>query len=267
MKILVIHGSMRKGNTYRLAKEIMRYLSEKKDVEITEIGVAELNLPFCVSCHMCLQKGENYCPHNEKLNGVRAALLNCDGVIVSGTTYVWALNAAMKNLLDHFAYLFHRPVLFGKQGMVIATSAGNGEKSVAKYLKSVIAQWGINGAMIVTQNTKERSLQSDGDGLSAKETEKFDAAAEKFYGSIKSKKHKSPCMKTIAVHNAFRAMALSEFSESECDKQFWCQEGFCNKPYPIKIGIFKYIAGAFIYNAAKKATDIVGGIYKKRNKK
>jgi multimeric flavodoxin WrbA len=94
MKILIIHGSMRKGNTYALTKGIVNYLLSKPDTECTEISVADLELPFCCSCHVCFAKGEEHCPHHDVMRDVQSALMACDGVILSGTTYMWALNAA-----------------------------------------------------------------------------------------------------------------------------------------------------------------------------
>jgi multimeric flavodoxin WrbA len=212
MKILIIHGSMRKGNTYALTKGIVNCLLSKPDAECTEISVADLELPFCCSCHVCFAKGEEHCPHYDVMRDVQSALMTCDGVILSGTTYMGALNAAMKNLLDHLAYGFHRPALFGKKGMVIATSAGNGEKSVAKYLKTALGQWGINGAIVVTQSTKAQQLLSS-DKIAAT----LDRAAERFYQLIASKRFIAPKFKSIAVHNAFRAMSLSDFAENGRD--------------------------------------------------
>jgi len=262
MQILVIHGSMRSGNTYALTKEVINRLEAKPDVEITEINVASLSLPFCTSCHACLSNGEEYCPHADITLGMGKAFSDCDGLILSGTTYIRALNAAMKNLMDHFAYYFHRPRLFGKHGMVIATSAGAGEKNVAEYIKNVMGQWGINGAIILTQNTKEKRLQSVKAGLSAKFEKKLDAAAEQFYKRIKSKKQISPTAKNIATHNAFRAMSLSDFSESECDKNYWSKDEF-NRAYPVKIGKCKYLIGALVYSMVNKLADIIGRSYKK----
>ena len=258
MKILIIHGSMRKGNTYALTKGIMNYLLSKPDVECTEISVVDLELPFCCSCHVCFAKGEKHCPHHDVMRDIQSVLMECDGVILSGTTYMWALNAAMKNFLDHLAYGFHRPALFGKKGMTIATSTGNGEKSVAKYLKTALAQWGINGAIVVTQNTKEQQLLSS-DKIAAK----LDRAAERFYQLIASKRFIAPKLKSIAVHNAFRAMSLSDFAENERDTQYWRQEGFYNRAYPVKAGP-KYMVGALMYGAAKYSTKMLGRIYAKR---
>ena len=255
MKILVIHGSTRKGNTHALVKEITDRLFIKQDISIDEISVASLELPFCRSCHLCLTKGEEYCPDYSTMRDTQSALLECDGLIVSGVTYMWALNAAMKNLLDHLAYGFHRPALFGKMGMVVATSTGTGDKNVAKYLKSVLGQWGINKAIVLTQTEKERKLISP-----ARISKKLDRAVEKFYKQLSSKQYLSPSLKNIAVHNAFRAMSLSAYSESERDTQYWHQNEL-NRVYPVRVGAIQYAVGAMVFTASKHMTKLIGRFY------
>jgi len=252
---------MRKGNTYAATKKLIDRILTKPDVKCTEISVADLELPFCISCHVCINKGEEYCPHYDVVGKVWSALMECDGVIFSGTTYVRALNAAMKNLIDHLAYGYHRPALFGKKGMVVTTSAGTGEKGVAKYLKTVLGQWGINGAIIVTRNLKEQMLQSPDN-----ETAMLNAAADRFYGLIASGRQIPPSLKTIATHNAFRAMLTSEFVESERDAQYWKQDGFYNRVYPAKARALRYMVGALTYGAANLAIKILGRKYVKLQK-
>ena len=261
MKILAIHGSMRKGNTYALTQEILRRLAAKPEVEITEISAAEQDLPFCQSCHTCFIKGEEFCPHDAVTREIRAALMECDGIILSGVAYMWSLNAAMKNLLDHFAYLFHRPALFGKYGMAVATAAGMGEKNVAQYLRTVLGQWGINGAMLVTQNEKSKSL-----GSGEKAAAKLDQAADRFYHKIRAKRLISPGLKNLVVHNAFRAMSLSGYSGSERDTAYWRDSGLGGTTYPTKTGPLKRCAGALIYHAASGMTKAAGRAYTKKQK-
>ena len=261
MKILVLHGSMRKGNTYSLVKEMISRLQLKSNVTVQEISIADLNLPFCRSCHMCLSRGEEFCPDYNIMREIQAALLDCDGVIVSGVTYAWALNAAMKNVVDHLAYGFHRPAFFEKKGVVVTTATGVGEKDVAKYLKSVLGQWGINKAILVTQNEKEQRLLS-----SAQLATKLDRATAKFYRQISTRQMLPPSIKSIAVHNAFRAMSLSEFSESERDRQYWRQKKH-NKAYPVKAGMLKYALGAIVFAVSKSMTKWIGLLYEKRIKR
>jgi len=251
MKLLVIHASLRKGKTYALTKEIMEQLSSKPNVEFIEISVADLKLPFCTSCHICFKKGEEFCPNYSSLDSVHTALRDCDGVILSGTTYMWALNAAMKNLLDHLSFNFHRPVLFGKRGMAVATSAGAGEKAVAKYIKTVLGQWGINGAVVVTRNTKEEHLISK-----EKLTAKMQRTSEQFYKQLTSERLIPPSLRSIAVHNAFRSAALSASAEYERDTEFWKQDGYRNRAYPVKAGL-KYIAGALMFSVATRMTKVL----------
>ena len=50
MNITVIHGSMRKGNTYGVTQAVLSSLRKHNDIKITEINVADLDLPFCLSC-------------------------------------------------------------------------------------------------------------------------------------------------------------------------------------------------------------------------
>jgi len=251
MKLLVIHGSMRKGKTYALTKEIMERLSSKPDMEFIEISVADLKLPFCTSCHICFKKGEARCPNYADFGDVHNALLDCDGVILSGTTYMWVLNAAMKNLLDHLSFNVHRPVLFGKRGMVVTTSAGAGENGVAKYLKTVLGQWGVNGAVVVTRNTKEEQLLSY-EKLNAK----MQRSSERFYQQLTSERPIPPSFRSIAVHNAFRSASLSASTEYERDTEFWQQDGYRNRAYPVKAGP-KYVVGALIFGIARHTTKLL----------
>ena len=268
MKIVAIHGSMRKGNTYALTGEILRRLSAKQDVEVVEIGVADLSLPFCTSCHCCLLKGEEYCPHHAVMEKIQTALSECEGVIFSGVVYMRGLNAAMKNVVDHLAYLFHRPSLFGKKGMVVVTTAGSGASGVAKYLKKIFGFWGINGALVVTKKMRNHNTKPYAKlQLSLKETAKLDSVANRFYTLIKSNRQLPPSLKSIAIHNTIRAVSLSPYTESESDAAHWRKDKFCNKAYPVRAGLLKYLAGVLVYRAVRRMVKIVGWAYvRKMNK-
>jgi len=164
---------------------------------------------------------------------------------------MWALNAAMKNLSDHLSFNFHRPALFGKKGMAVATSAGAGEKNVAKYLKTVLGQWGVNGAVVATRNAKEEALLP-----SWKQAEKTRRAAERFYRQLASGRLIAPSLRSIAAHNAFRSMALSKSAAYERDAEFWRQDGYRDRAYPVKAGV-KYAAGALVIAVARFTTKII----------
>ena len=242
MKIIVIHGSMRKGNTYKLTQEAASILRNREDVSIREFSVSELALPFCESCHACFSKGEEFCPHKEIMAPIAEAIENCDGLIVSGVVYSLHLNAAMKNLIDHLSYYFHRPRLFDKKALIITTTAGAAEKRIAKYLKSVLGHWGVG--CIKSLSCK---IQTSSFSLTDKQRAKLEAAANAFYYAISRNKTTPPTFESVAVHNAFRAMSLSPGGPSECDKAYWRDCGYANKAYPRPAGPHKSAFGAFVY--------------------
>jgi len=254
MKITVINGSMRKGNTYGVMQAVLEHLRAQKDVEITEINVADLNLPFCYSCHACFEKGEEFCPHSETVGTAAQAIENCDGLIISGVCYAMHVNAALKNLVDHFAYFFHRPRLFDKVGMVITTTAGAGENIVAKYLQQVLGHWGMGKAILLPMK-----IQTAEFSLNDKQKRQVLFNTNKFYNHIKNGKLSSPSFVNVIVHNSFRAHAAISPPLSECDSAYWRDSSFADKVYPRKISVMKSLVGKLIY-------PIMRNIFKKVHK-
>jgi multimeric flavodoxin WrbA len=246
MKIFVIHGSMRKGNTYKLTQEVISRLL-LRGAEISEMRVSDLKLPFCVSCHTCFVQGEAKCPHYPIMKTVTEHIESCDALVISGAVYSMHLNAATKNLIDHVSYYYHRPRLFATKGLVITTTAGAGEKTVAKYLKATIAQWGVSN--IQTLSCK---IQTDPFSLSEKQTRAVDAIAKKFHNIIMHNKTQAPSMKAVIIHNAFRGQSAAEIPISEYDKAYWHETGLISKVYPRRINIWKRAAGSAIFTIMKK---------------
>ena len=242
MKITVINGSMRKGNTYGVTQAVLEHLRSHNDVEITEFNVADLDLPFCTSCHICFDKGEAFCPHYDVVSTVAKAIEDCDGLIMSGVCYAMHINAATKNLIDHFAYLFHRPRLFDKIGLVITTTAGAGENIVAKYLRQVLGHWGMGKAILLPMKIQTPTFL-----LNDKQKSQVSTATNKFYAAIKKEKPFPPSLISVVVHNSFRGHASISPPLSECDSAYWRDSGFADKVYPRRIFVVKFLVGGLIY--------------------
>ncbi|WP_379162598.1 flavodoxin family protein [Paenibacillus sp. sgz5001063] len=245
----MIHGSMRKGNTYKLTQEVISRL-KLHDVEITEINVSELDLPFCMSCHVCFVRGELKCPHYKTMKSVTEKIESCNALILSGVVYSLHLNASMKNLVDHLSYYFHRPRLFDKKGLVITTTAGAGEKTVAKYLKSTMSQWGISNVQTLSYKIQTRPFS-----LTEKQKKIVDRVSENFYNIILHDKTKEPSMNVFITHNTFRAMSAVDTPFVQYDKSYWKETGLVSKVYPRKVNIFKAAFGVMVFTIKKKVMN------------
>ncbi len=247
MKIIVIHASMRKGNTYKLTQTVISRLKVLDvNVEIEELSVEELELPFCSSCHVCFTSGEKLCPHYNIIKAVTDKIKQCDGIILTGVVYSLHLNAAMKNLIDHLSFFIHRPCLFDKKGMVITTTAGAAEKTVAKYLKNIMSCWGVNCITVLREK-----IQTNPFSLNPKQTERVEKAAKSFYEAILDNKYRDPGFNEIMVFNAFRGMNTGDKPLSQCDKAYWEQTGLKDCTYPLKHNIIKRLFGCMVYKVLK----------------
>ena len=64
MKILVLLGSPRKQDGYKVCKMLEEKVKSKGEVEFEfeYINVSRLHIEECRGCELCLTKGESYCP-------------------------------------------------------------------------------------------------------------------------------------------------------------------------------------------------------------
>ncbi len=241
---------MRKGNTYSLTRTVTEKLRALGDIDIEEIFVSDLDLPFCTSCHVCFDKGEQYCPHRSVMEPIAKGLEDSDALIVSGTVYSLHINAAMKNLIDHLSYYFHRPRLFEKKGLIITTTAGAGDKKIADYLRSVLGHWGVG--YISSLSCKIRTVPFS---LTDKQKIQVEKTAKSFYEAIVKNKYTAPTLESVAVHNSFRGMNSGKKIISQCDNEFWLNSVFSNKSYPRRINPFKSAIGSLAYRIISKVIN------------
>lgn len=80
MKIVVLHGQMHKGSTYNITKLFLKNLSDK-NTKITEFFMPEDTPPFCIGCFNCFMKGEERCPHSDRVQSIVKVIDESDLII------------------------------------------------------------------------------------------------------------------------------------------------------------------------------------------
>ncbi len=143
MKICIVNGQNHKGSTYHIGK----MLADKVGGEITEFFLPRDFGEFCCGCTNCFMKGEDKCPHYEKLSPITKAVDEADLIILTSPVYVYHCTGSMKAWLDHYGWrwIVHRPEgkMFSKQAVVISTAAGAGMKSANKDMADSLSFWGV----------------------------------------------------------------------------------------------------------------------------
>lgn len=143
MKICIVNGQNHKGSTYHIGK----MLADKLGGEVQEFFLPRDFGEFCCGCTNCFMKGEDKCPHFEKLSPITKAVDEADLIILTSPVYVYHCTGSMKAWLDHYGWrwIVHRPEekMFSKQAVVISTAAGAGMKSANKDMADSLSFWGV----------------------------------------------------------------------------------------------------------------------------
>lgn len=217
MKYLIINGSPRKKNTWKIVNRARINL----DGEFEEIHLMKEKIPMCNGCFKCILEGEGLCPHFDNVNPIIEKIKACDGIIIASPVYAMNVPALLKNFFDHTAYMYHRPEFFTKKALIVVSTAGAGQKKVAKYIDETLRHWGVN-------KTYQISIACGGkDEL---ETKKIDSVASRFKKDIESEKLHSPKFMDLVYFNLWKGLAFTE-DPIKADRDYWFNTGLVNYDY------------------------------------
>ncbi|HEY3361414.1 MAG TPA: flavodoxin family protein [Methanosarcina sp.] len=225
MKIMVVMGSPRKGNTYRAVKKIEESMQSMGNVEFEYLMLKDANLSQCRGCYMCIMEGEEHCPFKDESSVLEQKMHTADGVIFATPVYVMNVSALIKTFIDHFAYVCHRPRFFDKKALLLSTTGSLGLKKVLDYLKLVIGVWGFEvshsvGLVIPAKQISKRNEQEN--------DRKLEKAALLFYNSL-LKRRQSPGLIDVLVFH-FQKVSFGKLGyTAPADYAYWKEKGWLDQ--------------------------------------
>jgi multimeric flavodoxin WrbA len=226
MKILAIMGSPRKGNSYKLTSLIEDRVKKRGGIDFEYLFLKDTELANCIGCHQCIQRGEDFCPLQDDQDLILKKMEEADGVIFVSPVYMFTITALLKNLVDHLAFLVHRPIFFQKPAMVFI-HRGDMFKDSIKYMTrvarswgfSVVAQLGIPDPDDMTPKSREKSLK------------KLEKEVDKFLRALESGKLPSPSLYDLIGFRVWKINALALKKDFPADYQYWEENGLFDKDY------------------------------------
>ena len=236
MKIVIINGSPRKGNTYAATQIFKNQMSACGDVEFTEFFLPQDLPKFCNGCMLCLEKNEQLCPHAEYTLPILDAIINADGIIFTTPVFVLQTPGAVKAFLDHYAWMFivhrARPEMFRKKVFVLSTTAGAGTKTAMKTIITNLKFWGINRIYSFGFNLFEVDIERMNPKRRTKVETKIKRYAKRFYREVVIGKKRSPYLFTRFMFYVRRSMLKKDtktFSNESADIKYWREQNWFNK--------------------------------------
>jgi multimeric flavodoxin WrbA len=255
VKVLMIIGSPRRGNTYRVAQAVEREIkSLGKDVEFDYLFLGDSGLEFCRGCGLCFTRGEIYCPIRDGRAEIEKQLTEADGVIFASPVYVRNITGLMKNFFDRFAYLCHRPRFFGKYALLISTGGAMGLEEALQAMRRPVATWGF--AVV------EKAGVLSGTLLPANQdhwqtNRAIEIAASRFYNAIKKKRYYPPTLASLAGFK-LQKMRFALANPDTCDYLYFKEMGWLEKEsryyYPVRIGTLRNFAAKLMVSFVSVVT-------------
>lgn len=220
MDITVIHGQSHKGSTYHISEMIKQILTEG-DTVVHEYFMPNDTPEFCIGCFSCIEKGEKYCPHADKVQKIVKSMSLSQIIIIDSPTYCFEMTGQLKTLFDHLAYMWlsHRPrkEMFKKVGIVVSTAAGAGSGSVTKSMARQLFWWGVPKIYRMNFNINAACWND----VSKKTMQKIIRRTEDVSKKVKGEIGKAtPNLKTIFMFNMMRKMQSSN-NWNITDKEYW----------------------------------------------
>ncbi len=221
MKILAIISSPRRKNTYNAIKEIERIHKQHYDCEYEYLFLNKINLEGCRGCHICLTKGEEFCPLKDDHDVIVNKIESADGVILASPNHTMNVNWRMKNYIDRYSYLMHRPRYFHQRFLILITSGSyRGIKQASNALSLMASGGKVIGRIGIMNspgmNDKKREKQS----------KKLEKEATKFANKMKKPFNYKPSFGHLVWFSAFKAVYKGEADESLADYRYYSKKKF-----------------------------------------
>jgi multimeric flavodoxin WrbA len=238
MKILAIMGSPRRGESYKLTQMVEQKLKQKPDVEFQYLFLKDCNLGQCVGCHLCILHGEDKCPLKDDRARIEQMMMEADGVIFVSPVYSQMVTTLMKNFIDHFSYLWHRPKFFGKKAMAIATGGGMFNETL-KYMEQNAKSWGFH----FVNKLGVPHIESLRPKYKEKQLKNIDREVDHFYESVKVNKLPIPALKELMWFNIWKGNSMACKESLPSDYPYWQQKGWYDKNYfyDTKVSLWKRV--------------------------
>jgi len=230
MKILVVMGSPRKGNTYHAVQRIEEMMTARSGspggMTFSYLMLAEADLAGCRGCFSCFRWGEEKCPIHDDAAAIEARMHEADGVVFASPVYGMNVTGLFKTYVDRLSYVFHRPRFFGKTALLVTTAGILGTKEVLEYMDLVASVWGFDVAHRVGLLAPDDPVPPS---FAAENERKLAAAADAFLQALQRPERPSPSLKDVMLFHGQRA----SFAEMEgifpVDYAYWKEHGWLEK--------------------------------------
>ena len=161
MKITVLNGSPRKGNTAAMAAAFAEGAQAAgHEVEVIQVGRLKIN--GCLGCEYCHGKGEGKCIQKDDMEKVMPAYLESDMIVFASPIYYFDVTAQLSAATQR-VYAIGKPAKATKAALLLSSASPNPYEGAIATYRTMVGYMGLEDTGIITaagdENGSEAKLE------------------------------------------------------------------------------------------------------------
>lgn len=157
MKIVILQGSPRHGNTYAMAKAFEEGASGAgHTVDMVEIGRMKIN--GCIGCMGCKKSDEHICSQKDDMQEVYPKLMSADMVVIASPIYCWNFSGQMQSCITRF--FAKSPLPVKKWGLLLSSGSPNMYDAALFTVNNMMKRYNAELVGVVTAYGDENNSEA-----------------------------------------------------------------------------------------------------------
>ena len=158
MKIVVLNGSPRKGNTAALVDAFVEG-AEAAGHEVEVLHVGKMKIAGCLGCEYCHTKGEGTCVQKDDMAKVMPAYLDSDMVVYASPIYYFDVTAQLSAATQR-VYAIGKPSKASKAALLLSSASPNPFGGAIASYQAMCAYMGLEDKGIITAAGDENGSEA-----------------------------------------------------------------------------------------------------------
>ena len=158
MKITVLNGSPRKGNTAAMAAAFAEGAQAAgHEVEVIQVGRLKIN--GCLGCEYCHGKGEGKCIQKDDMEKVMPAYLESDMIVFASPIYYFDVTAQLSAATQR-VYAIGKPAKATKAALLLSSASPNPYEGAIATYRTMVGYMGLEDTGIITAAGDENGYEA-----------------------------------------------------------------------------------------------------------
>ena len=157
MKIAILNGSPRNGNTAAMVKAFAEG-AESAGHEVCVLHVGKMKIGGCLGCEYCHGKGEGKCIQKDDMEQVMPAYKEADMIVFASPIYYAAPTAQLQAAIQRM-YSIGKPAKATKAALLLSSASGGYDVAVAQY-KALTGMFGLEDLGVCTATGEENKSEA-----------------------------------------------------------------------------------------------------------